>query len=948
MKIAFLLTTADFVGGTERAVLAQIEGLAPRHEVEIISVYRTSPRPIEGLADGVRVRYLIDKTTAVPRPTRTAGLDDATCARLMATPSSVTEPAWESALNALTDIEIQHALAVSDCDVLVSTTPALMALAVTFAPPGMATVHQEHRVSELRGGTGVPLHSFSHRLDGLALLTERTADWFQELLGPAAPRIAVIGNALPGGFRPQSTRRTRYVTIAGRLVGEKQVDHAIRAFAKVAAEFPEWTLRVCGAGPELSKLKQLVTELSLQHHVQFLGLVHEMREEWARASIALLTSRNEAFPLVLTEALAAAVPAVSYDCPNGPSHIITDGEDGLLVPLGDIDALATALIGLISDTALLDRYGQAALNNSKRFDLEVTTAQWEELYGAVASQPVRERAQNRAERAAARLAGAVGAVGAEAPEEAAGGLAGPGVRDRRAHEVRIGTLRSDVVRFRGQLHAVDGSVSPVEMFNRNLDLTVKALDAHSIPYFAVAAAQQRHHLGVRAEHRDAVLGALASAHHDAPVYVAALTTADRALDTTLAALATELRDARTCAGIRVFQPTVTPDETLRYTGVYGCTISFWETEQEADRPLGMSAEAALVNGLPTLAGTRIPQSASGPALRAVHNRELPTIGAFDRRFIYDIDFPIDAVYTWVDGSDPVWAAARERAAGGSADDEKAAQTAAARYRDREELRYSLRSLEQYAPWIRSVFLVTAGQVPKWLKTDNPRIKIVDHAEIFADQQALPTFNSHAIESQLHRIDGLAEHFLYFNDDVFLGRLLGPDAFFHGNGLSKFFLSPTAVPLSEIQPDDEFNIMAAKNNRALINSAFGRTLTHSFLHTPHPLRRSVLAELEERFAAEVSATAAAAFRSPTDLSIASSLHHYYGYLSGKAVPGRIASGFVNVGLREQHQKLVRLLASRGQDVFCINDFHAGDVDAEEQAMVMAAFLEAYFPVRSTFE
>ena len=948
MKIAFLLTTADFVGGTERAVLAQIEGLAPRHEVEIISVYRTSGGPIDGLADGVRVRYLIDKTAAVPKPMRTTGLDDAACARLMATPSAVTEPAWESALNRLTDIEIEYALAALDCDVLVSTTPALMALAVTFAPPAVATVHQEHRVSELRGATGEPLRSFTYRLDGLALLTERTADWFRELLGPAQPRIAVIGNALPGGYRPQSTRRTRVVTIAGRLVGEKQVDHAIRAFAKVAAEFPDWTLRVCGVGPELSKLKQLVTELSLQSHVQFVGLVPQMREEWAKASVALLTSRNEAFPLVLTEALAAGVPVVSYDCPNGPSHIVTDREDGVLVTPGDIDALATALIELISDSALLDRYGQAALVNSGRFDLDVTTAQWEQLYGAVSSLSAHERAQNKAERAAAQFAGPASTVATETLEESVTGLSGPLVRDRRAHEVRIGTLRSDVIRFRGQLHVVDADVSPAAMFNRNLDLVLRALDDHSIPYFSVVAAQQRHHLGVRAEHRSAVLGALAAAHRDAPVYVASLTKADRALDTTLAGLATELREAQSCAGVRVFQPTVTPDETLRYTGVYGCTISFWDSEQEEDRPLGMSAEAVLTSGLPTLVGTRVPVSEFTPAGRTAHGRDLTSVNAFTHRFMQDIDFPIDAVYTWVDGSDPVWAAARERAAGGSAQDEQAAHAAAARYRDREELRYSLRSLEQYAPWIRSVFLVTAGQVPGWLNLDNPRIKVIDHAEIFADPGVLPTFNSHAIESQLHRIDGLAEHFLYFNDDVFLGRLLGPDAFFHGNGLSKFFLSPTAVPLSEIRPDDEFNIMAAKNNRELLRGVFGRTLTHSFLHTPHPLRRSVLAEIEEKFADEVAATAAARFRSRSDLSIASSLHHYYGYLIGKAVPDRIASGFVNVGLREQHQKLIRLLASRGQDVFCINDFHAGDVDPEEQAMVMSAFLEAFFPVRSSFE
>ncbi|MFD0331960.1 hypothetical protein ACFQZC_36840 [Streptacidiphilus monticola] len=89
------------------------------------------------------------------------------------------------------------------------------------------------------------------------------------------------------------------------------------------------------------------------------------------------------------------------------------------------------------------------------------------------------------------------------------------------------------------------------------------------------------------------------------------------------------------------------------------------------------------------------------------------------------------------------------------------------------MRYSLRSIHQYAPWVRRIHLVTAGQRPVWLNTDHPDIRVVDHREIFSDPDALPTFNSHAIESQLHHIDGLAEHFLYLNDDVLFGRLVSP-------------------------------------------------------------------------------------------------------------------------------------------------------------------------------
>lgn len=88
-------------------------------------------------------------------------------------------------------------------------------------------------------------------------------------------------------------------------------------------------------------------------------------------------------------------------------------------------------------------------------------------------------------------------------------------------------------------------------------------------------------------------------------------------------------------------------------------------------------------------------------------------------------------------------------------------------------RYSLRSLEANAPWIRHIYIVTNGQVPSWLDTSNPRVSIVPHDAIFANRSVLPTFSSLAIEFNLHRIPGLSETFLYFNDDVFLGRPVTP-------------------------------------------------------------------------------------------------------------------------------------------------------------------------------
>lgn len=111
----------------------------------------------------------------------------------------------------------------------------------------------------------------------------------------------------------------------------------------------------------------------------------------------------------------------------------------------------------------------------------------------------------------------------------------------------------------------------------------------------------------------------------------------------------------------------------------------------------------------------------------------------------------------------------------------------------DELRYSLRSLDQYAPWVRTVHLVTDDQIPAWLRTHTPGLHVVSHKEIFDDPNQLPTFNSHAIESQLHHIEGLSEHFLYFNDDVFLERPAVPQDFFLTNGLTKIFPSKALIP-----------------------------------------------------------------------------------------------------------------------------------------------------------
>ena len=137
---------------------------------------------------------------------------------------------------------------------------------------------------------------------------------------------------------------------------------------------------------------------------------------------------------------------------------------------------------------------------------------------------------------------------------------------------------------------------------------------------------------------------------------------------------------------------------------------------------------------------------------------------------------IDFVVPWVDGADPAWRAEKRKYEGvgtvstlDDANDET-------RYRDTGLLRYWFRGVEQFAPWVNKVYFVTCGQKPEWLNTAHPKLVCVHHRE-FIPERYLPTYNANTIEMNIHRIEGLSEQFVFFNDDVFLIKPVSPDYFY---------------------------------------------------------------------------------------------------------------------------------------------------------------------------
>jgi hypothetical protein len=410
--------------------------------------------------------------------------------------------------------------------------------------------------------------------------------------------------------------------------------------------------------------------------------------------------------------------------------------------------------------------------------------------------------------------------------------------------------------------------------------------------------------------------------------------------------------------------------------LHGCEIEFWAppviaTDQLAEGDGADAVETAAEPGSadaevvdpvapesPVLASARwnryateLPRGIEPTGSVQVGGRAYSTMSEFvTAPHLQDVTFPVDLVYTWVDGRDPAWLDRKDEVLRGL-DLELTVRDAYddSRYRNRDELKYSLRSVEMYADFVRHVYIVTDDQVPAWLDTDNARVSVVSHKELFGDLGQLPTFNSHAIEATLHRIEGLAEHYIYLNDDFLFTRRVRPNTFFASNGLSYFYPSRALITAPNITVEGRSVDNAARKSQAAILAGFDRLLTQKVRHAPYAQRRSVLYEAENMLPDEFARTRASQIRGADDLPVASSFSHYFGYLQGTAVPGSIRSRYVELGSPKFLRNLQNLARTRNADTLCINDSGTElvpDLDVRERAL--RDFLDECWPLPSEFE
>ena len=310
-----------------------------------------------------------------------------------------------------------------------------------------------------------------------------------------------------------------------------------------------------------------------------------------------------------------------------------------------------------------------------------------------------------------------------------------------------------------------------------------------------------------------------------------------------------------------------------------------------------------------------------------------------------IDIDIDLVYLWVNGRDPKWIAKRKACIG---DLSKAEENCAGRYVDNDELKYSLRSVEKNAPWIRKIFIVTDNQIPEWLDTSNPKIRVVDHTEILPSE-CLPCFNSVIIEHHLHKIPGLSEHFLYANDDMYINRPVTPEDFFEKDLLPilrlnlRMFRKWTISLKTKLFGKTLQNYKQTIHNAALlVEKKYGTYYSSKTHHNIDAYLKSEFQHAREVFDKEIGATLCNHVRSQNDIQ-----RNIYTYVALAEKRGHLhyVSQHTSFRFHIDNRKLYRKFKKYHPMLFCMNDSQYANDDDRRLA---SKFVSELFPNKSQFE
>ena len=217
---------------------------------------------------------------------------------------------------------------------------------------------------------------FYPRLDAVVLLTHHDAAHYTFI---QEKKRFVIPNSLSFTCDTPSNCESKRIIALGRIVPEKGFDYLLQTAVKLKREIPDWHIDIFGSGKDEAMLKELARKLQVDDFVTFHPPTKEVIKELCNSGMYVMSSRVEGLPMVLIEAQECGLPIVSFDCPEGPSEIIHEGEDGFLVPLADTDALAEKMILLAKNEEMRKRFGKAAKVNCQQFSPQKVGEMWMDL-----------------------------------------------------------------------------------------------------------------------------------------------------------------------------------------------------------------------------------------------------------------------------------------------------------------------------------------------------------------------------------------------------------------------------------------------------------------------------------------------------------------------------------------------------------------------------------------
>ena len=332
---------------------------------------------------------------------------------------------------------------------------------------------------------------------------------------------------------------------------------------------------------------------------------------------------------------------------------------------------------------------------------------------------------------------------------------------------------------------------------------------------------------------------------------------------------------------------------------------------------------------------------------------------------------IDIVLAWVDGSDPVWRDAKrkrmeEQGVSVKVDDREE------RYRDWGLMQYWFRGIEQFAPWVRKIHFVTYGHLPKWLNVNNPKLHIVNHQD-FIPEKYLPTFSANVIEWNFHRIKGLSENFIYFNDDMFLLQPVRPTAFFrHGKPVDMLALQPDVANADDTtMPYIYLNnaMLLAKyfNKREnmrqhpgayfhigyppmyffynLLEAMFPRFTGFYTVHGPSPLKKSTYKKIWQLESELLNQVCSHPFRSREDVN--QYVLREYQKLTGNFVPRNLGKFSKYFNLEQTNKELDSIIRNQSYPCICINDSNKKIPYLQVKNELQKSFAQI-LPNKSSFE